>query len=236
MSAVQFGGQISAVGLGNNQPSRPSHPALDAAATLLGMSASDLRTAMQSGQSIASVASSKGITQDQLTSAMAEAIQQANPGIAADQATKVATALATLTPSAGGPGAAGSPPPAQVSNSPTIGTSGTTAAHGHHGRNHHHAQATAVDATSQLLGMSTSDLVSATQQGQSLSSIASSVGVSQSDLVSTIAQALQQTDSNLSGDQATQLATQLATQQLPAASNSPWTTSSGASSTISVTA
>ena len=77
-----------------------SHPAMDAAATTLGMSASDLRTALQSGQSLASIASSKGISEDTLTAAMAAAIEQANPNISADQATAVATAIATRTPPA----------------------------------------------------------------------------------------------------------------------------------------
>ena len=94
-----------------SRPTR-SHPAMDAAATALGMSASDLRSAMQSGQSLASIASSKGISQATLTSTISAAIQQANPAVSADQAAKVATDIATRTPPADGPRPAGGPPPA----------------------------------------------------------------------------------------------------------------------------
>ena len=50
------------------------------------------------------------------------------------------------------------------------GTTGTTATHGHH--HHHHSGGGAMSAASQLLGMSTGDLGTALQSGQSLASIA----------------------------------------------------------------
>jgi hypothetical protein len=151
---------------------------MDAALKLLGMSASDLRTAMQSGQSLASIASSKGVSEAKLEATISAAIQQANPSMSSDQAAKVATDLATRKPPAGGP------PPADGTGSTdgTSGTSGTSAAKGHH-HHHHHAGAAAMDAASQLLGTSTSDLMTSLQSGQSLSSIAKSKGVSQDDLV-----------------------------------------------------
>ena len=203
---------------------------MDAAAKLLGMSSSDLRTALQSGQSLTSLASSKGITQDALTSAMATAIQQANPNITADQATKLATQIATRTrptpaqqPATQDPAAAG-----------TTDTTGTTATHGHH--HHHHGGAAAMDAASKLLGMSTTDLTSALQSGQSLTSIASSKGVSQNDLVNAMATALQGANSNLSTDQATDIATRMAT-QTPGTQNQPWAAgTTEAPSTFSITA
>ena len=204
LSAVQLSAaQLSAVGLSpiQSQQNRP-HPAMDAAAKLMGMSASDLRSAMQSGQSLASIAASKGITQSALTAAMSSAIQQANPSVTADQATKVATAIATRTASAGGQ------PPANAAD-PGQSVSGTSATHGHH---HHHAGGAAMDAASQLLGTSTSDLMSSLQSGQSLASIAKSKGVSQDDLVKAMATALQGVNSSLTADQATQLATRMATQ------------------------
>ena len=79
-----------------------NNPVMNGAAKALGMSSSDLISALQSGQSLSSIASSKGVSQDKLVAAMATSIQQANPGVSADQATKVATAMATRTPSAGG--------------------------------------------------------------------------------------------------------------------------------------
>jgi hypothetical protein len=85
------------------------------------------------------------------------------------------------------------------------GTTGTTTTHGHH-----HHRGGAMSAASQLLGMSTSDLGSALQSGQSLASIASSQGVSQSALVGALAAAIKGSNSNLTADQATQIATQMA--------------------------
>ena len=216
LSPMQFNAQIGAVELSSIQSQRQrSHPAMDAAAKLLGMSSSDLRSALQSGKSLADVASSKGISQDTLTAAMAAAIQQVNPGVSSDQATKVATAIATRTPPAGGP-----PPDAAPGADATQGATGTTAARGHH-HHHHHAGAAAMDAAAKALGMSASDLSSSLQSGQSLASIAKSKGVSQDDLVKAMAAALQGTDSGLSADQATQLATQMAT-RTPGTQNEPW--------------
>lgn len=87
------------------------------------------------------------------------------------------------------------------------GATGTTASHGHH---HHRHGGGAMSAASQLLGMSTSDLGSALQSGQSLASIASSQGVSQNALVSALADAIKGSNSNLTSDQASQIATQMA--------------------------
>jgi hypothetical protein len=94
-----------------------------------------------------------------------------------------------------------------------------------------------MDAASQLLGESTADLMASLQSGQSLSSIAQSKGVSQDDLVEAMASALQGADSNLSADQANQIATQMAT-QTPGAQNQRWAagTNQTGTSTYSITA
>ncbi len=230
--------QLNVASLGASQLTSPqswrthSHPAMDAAATTLGMSASDLRTALQSGQSLASIASSKGISEDTLTAAMAAAIEQANPGISADQATKVATAIASRTPPTGStPAQTGSSSGATQATAGTTGTTGTTATSGHHHHHHHHAMSTAMDATAQLLGTTTSALETSLQSGQTLAQIASAQGVSQNDLVTAISNALQQADSNLSSDQATQLATTLATGTPPAGGTQPWATGTTGTST-----
>jgi hypothetical protein len=228
---VQFSAsQISAAGLSSIQSQQKrSHPAMDAAAKLLGMSASDLRSALQSGKSLADIASSKGISQDALTAAMAAAIQQAHPNVSADQASRMATAIATRKPQAGGP------QPADATDS-SQGATGTTAARGHH-HHHHHAGAAAMDAAAKALGMGASDLVSSLQSGQSLASIAQSKGVSQDGLVKAMATALQGADSNLSADQATEIATQMAT-RTPGTQEQPWTAGvqPTGTSTYSVTA
>ena len=232
LSSVQSStSQTSAVGMSSIQSQhKRSNPAMDAAAKLLGMSVSDLRSALQSGKSLADIASSKGISQDKLTAAMAAAIQQANPSVSSEQATKVATAIATRTPPAGGP-----PPDATQGTDSTQSASGTTATQGHHHR--HHAGGAAMDAAAKALGMSTTDLMSSLQSGQSLTSIAKTKGVSQDDLVKTMATALQGADSNLTADQATQLATQMAT-RTPGTQDQPWASASQqtGTTTYSITA
>jgi len=228
LSSVQSStSQTSAVGMSSIQSQhKRSNPAMDAAAKLLGMSVSDLRSALQSGKSLADIASSKGISQDKLTAAMAAAIQQANPSVSSEQATKVATAIATRTPPAGGP-----PPDATQGTDSTQDASGTTATQGHH------AGGAAMDAAAKALGMSTTDLMSSLQSGQSLTSIAKTKGVSQDDLVKTMATALQGADSNLTADQATQIATQMAT-RTPGTQDQPWASASQqtGTTTYSITA
>ena len=100
--------------------------------------------------------------------------------------------------------------PAIASSSGSQGTSGTTAVQGHH-HHHHHGGGSAMGAASQVLGMSTSDLAAALQSGQSLASIAASKGVSTTALVNALATAISGSNSNLTPDQASQIASQLAT-------------------------
>ena len=70
---------IGAVGLTSRQSGSPrSSPVMDGAAKALGMSSSDLRTSLQGGQSISSIAQSKGLSLDTVIAAMATSIQQAN--------------------------------------------------------------------------------------------------------------------------------------------------------------
>jgi uncharacterized protein YidB (DUF937 family) len=208
---------------------------MDAAAKLLGMSANDLRTAMQSGQSLASIASSKGISQDALVGAMATAIQEANPEVSADQATKVATAIATRTPTGSPPGGpVGGPAQGVATNEASGGASGASHKHGHH---RHQAVGAALDAAAKALGTTTTDLVSSLQGGGSLATMASAKGVSQDDLVKAISSALSQTDSNLSTDQATQLATALVKGPAAPDPTRPWAAgSSGTASTFAILA
>ena len=101
----------------------------------------------------------------------------------------------------------------------TQATTVAAATRGHH--HHRHGGGNVMSAAAQSLGMSTSDLTSALQSGQSLASIASSKGVSQSSLVSALATALQGSGSNLTADQATQIATQIAT-RVPGTQSQPW--------------
>jgi uncharacterized protein YidB (DUF937 family) len=218
IGGAQFAGSQSAPPANN--------PVMNGAAKALGMSSNDLISALQSGQSLASIASSKGLSEDKLVAAMATSIQQANPGVSADQANKVATAMATRTPPAGGM------PPVQAD-----GANGTSASDGHHHHHGHKAVSAAMDSVASLLGTTTTDLATATRSGQSLTQIASSKGVSQQSLVSAIATALEGSDSSMSTSQATQLATALATGTPQNNQTQPWSTAStGTPSTFSVSA
>jgi hypothetical protein len=221
-----------------SQQSGPArgHPAMDAAAKALGMNASELRTALQSGQSLATIAKSKGVSQDTLTAAMATAIEQANPSISADQANRVATAIATRTPPAGGQPPFGPAPDQGASSADPTAAIGTPATSRHH-HHHHHAMSAAMDTAAKTLGTTTSDLMTQLQSGQSLASIATSKGISQTDLVKAISTALQSAGPNLSSDQATNLATSLVTGTQQSNQQQAWSTgNAGPSSTYSVLA
>jgi uncharacterized protein YidB (DUF937 family) len=202
---------------------------MNSAANVLGMSVTDLRTALQGGQSLASIASSKGISKDTLVAALASSIEQASPSMSTDRATKIATDIATRTPPSQGNQAADP-------NSPAGAATGTTATHGHHGHHRHHAVSAAMDAAAQSLGTTSSDLQTSLSSGQTLASLATSKGVSQNDLIAAMSTALQGADSQLSADQATNLATLLVSGP-PNGQTQPWATgSAGNSSTVSITA
>jgi uncharacterized protein YidB (DUF937 family) len=164
---------------------------------------------------------------------MSTAIQQANPGMSADRATSVATAIATRTPQAGTAGASGATDQAAAASAfGATQAAGASATHGHHHR--HHAMAVGMQAAAQTLGVSTDELTSSLRSGQSLTSLASSKGVSQDDLITAISAALQQSDTSLSSDQASQIATRIATST---PESQPWAASgSNATSTFGVTA
>ena len=63
---------------------------MDAAAKALGMSTSDLQTALKSGQTPASLAQSKGVSTDTLTSAISAALTKADPSLSSDRAALIA--------------------------------------------------------------------------------------------------------------------------------------------------
>ena len=100
-----------------------------------------------------------------------------------------------------------------------------------------HIMSTAMDTAAKTLGTTTSDLMTQLQSGKSLASIASSTGVSQTDLVKDISTALQSADSKLSSDQATKLATNLVNGTQQNNQQQAWSTgNTDASSTYSVIA
>ena len=85
--------------------------AMDAAAQALGMSAKDLRTALTGGQTIASVATSKGISTDTVKSAISDALATANPNMTADRVQQLAQGFLE-----GPKNAVGAPKPGDVDN------------------------------------------------------------------------------------------------------------------------
>jgi uncharacterized protein YidB (DUF937 family) len=66
---------------------------MDAAAQALGMSSSDLQTALKGGQSLSSLAQSKGVNADSLTKTISDAIAKANPSVSGDRAQQIAQRL-----------------------------------------------------------------------------------------------------------------------------------------------
>jgi lambda repressor-like predicted transcriptional regulator len=189
--------RASATAVDADQPSHsPFRAAMDAAANALGMQPQDLFSALRSGQSLADVASSKGVSQDQLVSAMSSAITQANSGINTDQAMQIATRIATQVPGNDGRGA------------PMRGVGGAASGHHHH---HHRGGGDLLSAAAAVLGQSTSTVMSALQGGQSLATLGSTTGVSQDQLVTAIETALQRDNPNLTTDQAAQFATAFVT-------------------------
>jgi hypothetical protein len=88
-------------------PGGPGGPQMDQSlATALGVSASDLQRARQSGESLSQFAAGKGISQDTLISAvkttMAASAPQGAPALSDDQLTAMATDMIGRTPASGG--------------------------------------------------------------------------------------------------------------------------------------
>ena len=74
---------------------------MDAAATALGLSTSDLQTALKSGQTLNSLAQSKGVSLDTLTSAISAALSKANPSLSSDRAQQIAHRMINGTQASG---------------------------------------------------------------------------------------------------------------------------------------
>jgi len=73
---------------------------MDAAASALGMSSSDLQSALRGGQTLSSLAQSKGISTTDLTNTISSALTKTNPSLSADRAQQLAQRMIS------GPGAA----------------------------------------------------------------------------------------------------------------------------------
>jgi hypothetical protein len=120
-------------------PPPPRAAGMQTLATDLGVSADDLTTARQSGQSLSDFATSKGISQDTLLAAVKDSIQTNSPAgapaLSSDQLTAMASDMVGRKPGAGGGHHhhhAGQPVGAvQMPDSSLLGAlSGTTSANG----------------------------------------------------------------------------------------------------------
>ena len=190
MSISAIGSSLNDQQLYSQQTQRRWQPPnLTDTAQLLGISTSALSSDLQSGQTIKSLASSAGVSSSDLLSAVQSDLQ------------------------------ANAPSGAPALSSSQLQQFATNLINGTGGRHHHHAHGgpgetpPAMTNTAQLLGISTSALSSDLQSGQTLGSLASSAGVSSSDLLSAVESDLQANapsgSSAVSGDQLQQFATNL---------------------------
>lgn len=161
---------------------------LAAAATALGMTVSDLRTVLLSGESLAAVAATKGVSIDTLSVAIPAALMQVDPTMSAARATALAQRMIDGRHAAQHPG------------------HDDRVEHEHRGGA---AMPAAFSAAAQALGLTRNALASALESGQTLSGLASTSGISQASLAGSIGDAIARADSTLSPDRAATIAQQL---------------------------
>jgi lambda repressor-like predicted transcriptional regulator len=160
---------------------------LTAAAAALGMSVSDLRSALLSGQSLAAVAAAKGVSSETLAVAIPAALMQVDPTLSAARATALAQ---------------------RMIDSKRTARSRDDADRVEHEHRSGAAMRAAFSAAAHALGMSRNALVGALESGHTLATLATSAGVSP-NLTSAIGDAIARADSTLSPDRAAGIARQL---------------------------
>jgi hypothetical protein len=151
-----------------NGPGRPGRPdmatAMAPVADELGMTGDELRDALRAGSTLDQLASAKGVSHQDLVSAITKGLQDARP--------------------------AGAPAGVDLSKMAEDIASGVRGP-GHHGGHHHHAQRAAsgavdpsanLNALADLVGVDATALRDGLQQGTSLSDILSANGVDESQL------------------------------------------------------
>ena len=161
---------------------------LTAAAAALGMSVSDLRSALLSGQSLAAVAAAKGVSSETLAVAIPAALMQVDPTLSAARATALAQ---------------------RMIDSKRTARSRDDADRVEHEHRSGAAMRAAFSAAAHALGMSRNALVGALESGHTLATLATSAGVSPQNLTSAIGDAIARADSTLSPDRAAGIARQL---------------------------
>jgi len=164
------------------------HIGLAAAAEALGMSVGDLRTALLNGASLASLASSKGISTETLAVAIPGALMQADPSLSVARATALAQRMI------------------EGRRTPQSPRDADRLEQEHRGGA---AMRAAFSAAAGALGMTRNDLVGALESGHTLGSLAQKAGVSSDTLTTTIKDALVRADSSLTPERAAVIAQQL---------------------------
>ncbi|PPK66628.1 hypothetical protein V5P93_004669 [Actinokineospora auranticolor] len=165
--------------------------AFDAAAKALGMSTDDLRGALGSGQSMSTLAQSKGVSTDTLTTAISDALTSADSTLSATKAKEVAQKVVAGPGHGGGPGGPGGARPA----GPPPGGGG-----------HDQKVDDALDSVADALGLSSEELQDELRSGTSLTDVAAANGMDAATLKTTITDALKAGDDSLSDDQVDALA------------------------------
>lgn len=107
MNVASVSGTTSPYASGSGEASGHAarRKAFDAAANALGMSTQDLRSALRNGQTMSSLAQSKGVSADSLTSAISTALTGADSSLSSGKAQEIAAHM-VAGPSAGAAGGA----------------------------------------------------------------------------------------------------------------------------------
>ena len=163
------GGQGSASPAASQGPGAVWQQVMQSAGSVLGMSTSDLATALRSGQSLAQIAQQKGVSQSDLTTAVTQALNTAGQN-GATLPTDASTMAQQIINHTGGP-------------------SGRHHHHHHHGGGSTDGSSSGSDSAdsmlssiSNALGMQPTDLLQSLVSGTSLQTLAQQHGVSEQSL------------------------------------------------------
>jgi lambda repressor-like predicted transcriptional regulator len=180
---LTIGGTTSLDLTATQQARRPQEKGpYEAVSGVLGMSADDIASAVSSGTSLSKLADAKGVSQDDLLAALKDgAPEDLKSDADIDQivsqiAQQVGAAMGKGGP--GGPGGHGGPPPGP----PPGGAAPTGAMTG----NLTSTQDSTLQTLSDLLDMSSDEVSSALQNGESLTDLLSDKGVGLDDLASAL--------------------------------------------------
>lgn len=161
------------------QSGSQQQPTLSNTAQLLGLSSDQLTSALQSGQTLSSLASSKGVSSSDLLASVEKDMKanapQGAPSLSTDQLQQIATSVingVAPTPPAGGGGFGGG---MSSGGDESWRSGGVTA-----------GQPPSFSNTAALLGISTDELSTDLQSGETLSELGNAKGVSRSDLLASV--------------------------------------------------